>query len=436
MSLSFLRHIDPFQSNRPYIKKQYHERIVNHRPKSTCDSLYYEYVQSPACDFIVSKLPGWLAPNLITVWGFCWILSCLVITLILYGNSTEGDYSRELAFYCGVAYFIYTTADNCDGKQARKNKTGSVMGMLFDHGLDATTAILMNVVIARIVQVGNGLPAILAIQISTVPFYYLTMEEYYIGMLNLPMFTGPDDTSLLISGLCFMSAYTGPEWWSEQLEIPFGIHEIFGLEPTLKRSSYAVFLIYYVEVTFVILGSLNKYWKARDESHFKERFTLQSFVLHGGYMVMNLLVYDIYGMLCGSDILYTHARSIVFCFAGQYLQAVLRMIVANASGENFNPYRRTTLIAWGLMGVNIVSFLFTKEALIDEKWLFRGINIMIWSAIAHFTFHVLSELKVILNMNMFTVKPLVANPQEDSSGPAQSPEAKNSTNKNNAKKTK
>lgn len=37
------------------------------------------------------------------------------------------------------------------------------MGMLFDHGLDATTAIVMNVVITRMIQVGSGLPAIIGI---------------------------------------------------------------------------------------------------------------------------------------------------------------------------------------------------------------------------------------------------------------------------------
>jgi len=86
------------------------------------------------------------------------------------------------------------------------------------------------------------------------------------------------------------------------------------------------------------------------------------------------------------------------------------MLVANASGENFDPYRRTTLIAWSLMGINIVSFFLYKEALIDEKWLFRGINVMIWSAIAHFVYYVLKELKAILGMNIFTVVPKDANP--------------------------
>lgn len=132
---------------------------------------------------------------------------------------------------------------------------------------------------------------------------------------------------------------------------------------------------------------------------------------HGGYMVFNILIYDIYGLLSGSMILYTHPRSIVFCFAGQYLQAVLRMIVANASGENFDPYRRTTLIAWSLMSINIISFYLWEEALINEKWLFRGINVMIWSATAHFTYYVLKELKTILGINIFTVVPKGANPQ-------------------------
>ena len=125
-------------------------------------------------------------------------------------------------------------------------------------------------------------------------------------------------------------------------------------------------------------------------------------------MWLNILIYDVYGVLCGSDILHEHTRSIIFCFAGQFLQAVLRMIVANASGENFNPYRRTTLIAWGSMTLNIVSFIVMGRAVIDEKWLFRGINVMIWGAIAHFAYHVLDELKVILGIRIFHVVPKTA----------------------------
>lgn len=67
------------------------------------------------------------------------------------------------------------------------------------------------------------------------------------------------------------------------------------------------------------------------------------------------------------------------------------------------------------MSVNIVSFLLFQEALIDEKWLFRGINVMIWSAIAHFAYYVLDELSTVLGINVFTVIPKDANPQESAS---------------------
>ena len=149
------------------------------------------------------------------------------------------------------------------------------MGMLFDHGLDATTAFVMNIVIGRMICIGGGLPAILAVQISCIPFYALTLEEYYIGMLNLPMFSGPDDTSLYISAICFLSAYMGYDWWMEELEVPFEIPDqvSFIFTKQYKRSSFCIFAVYCFEVFTVLGGSLHKYWKARDESHFKERFT-------------------------------------------------------------------------------------------------------------------------------------------------------------------
>lgn len=127
-----------------------------------------------------------------------------------------------------------------------------------------------------------------------------------------------------------------------------------------------MYLLYTVELTTILGGSIKRYWNARNESHFKHRFTVQSFASHGGYMVMTILMYNIYGVLCGSDILYTHTRSVIWCFSGQFLQACLNMLVASASGENFNPFRRTTLIAWGLMSVNIVSFAYSGLPLINE----------------------------------------------------------------------
>ena len=65
------------------------------------------------------------------------------------------------------------------------------------------------------------------------------------------------------------------------------------------------------------------------------------------------------------------------------------------------------MVAWGLMTVNIASFYLTGAALINEQWLFRGINIVIWAAVAHYAYYVLDELCQILGIKIFTVVPKV-----------------------------
>ena len=48
-------------------------------------------------------------------------------------------------------------------------------------------------------------------------------------MLHLPAFTGPDDTSVAITGICFFSAFLGRgEWFAEYIDVPFGLAEYFG----------------------------------------------------------------------------------------------------------------------------------------------------------------------------------------------------------------
>ena len=69
------------------------------------------------CDWIVTKLLPWLAPNVITIFGFAWNMAALIAQYALYGHhSTDGYFAPWLSIYAGIAFFVYHTADNCDGK--------------------------------------------------------------------------------------------------------------------------------------------------------------------------------------------------------------------------------------------------------------------------------------------------------------------------------
>jgi ethanolaminephosphotransferase len=93
-------------------------------------------VSRPPADITEHILPSWLAPNLITLTGLCALVAAYCLTaaqLPEYGGHKE----RWLYFTIGSAVLFYTHMDALDGKQARKTKTSSPLGQLFDHGARA-----------------------------------------------------------------------------------------------------------------------------------------------------------------------------------------------------------------------------------------------------------------------------------------------------------
>lgn len=93
------------------------------------------------------------------------------------------------------------------------------MGMLLDHGMDAVTAVVNNFILQRVMQTGNGDRNMLGMLVSTMPFYYAMLQQYYTGDLVLQVVNGVDDGSFLYIGLCFASAYYGNEIWLSKVKI-------------------------------------------------------------------------------------------------------------------------------------------------------------------------------------------------------------------------
>lgn len=88
-----------------------------------------------------------MAPNLLTIIGFVHLV-VPVIAIMYFDNSLTGIVPNELFYILGVGQFIYQTLDAVDGKQARKTKSSSPLGQLFDHGCDAfgTTFVFYSVI--------------------------------------------------------------------------------------------------------------------------------------------------------------------------------------------------------------------------------------------------------------------------------------------------
>eukprot|EP00041_Stephanoeca_diplocostata_P042121 m.10322 g.10322 ORF g.10322 m.10322 type:complete len:396 (-) comp7321_c0_seq1:281-1468(-) len=110
-------------------------------------SWLYEKVLSPyVYNAIVKIFPMWLHPNALTLCGFICASTSLVINSLFLPKFEDTDANvknvAHWSFYVLIAIFhaLYTIFDNTDGKQARRTKTSSAAGEIFDHGVDQSVS--------------------------------------------------------------------------------------------------------------------------------------------------------------------------------------------------------------------------------------------------------------------------------------------------------
>jgi phosphatidylglycerophosphate synthase len=126
--------------------------------------------------WLAKFFPHWVAPNLITLAGG---IAVLLQTLMLFRWSPDVDGSAPRWMYaCAfpLLTMFYQTMDGIDGKHARRTGTGSPMGELFDHGVDAVVASLITLLGMDVMLAGAG---------TTVCLWNLIGVQINFGVSNL-----------------------------------------------------------------------------------------------------------------------------------------------------------------------------------------------------------------------------------------------------------
>lgn len=104
---------------------------------------------TPFWNFVVSLLPRWLAPNVVTLLG-------LICTIAVFYVCTTMPNNGSRAVVIVVLLFLYQTLDAADGKHARKLRNGSPIGELCDHACDNVSTIFCAYQLATLLlPVGN-----------------------------------------------------------------------------------------------------------------------------------------------------------------------------------------------------------------------------------------------------------------------------------------
>ena len=134
---------------------------------------------NPYWEACTKLLPFWMAPNLVTFIGFLFIISGFIITGF-FDLTLKKELPPWIMILNGINVFIYQTFDNMDGKQARRNKSSSVLGQLFDHGVDSFLIPLLVAITIQASAMGSSIQGLIIYILGTYYFFVAGWEEYNI----------------------------------------------------------------------------------------------------------------------------------------------------------------------------------------------------------------------------------------------------------------
>lgn len=188
-------------------------------------------IHQPFWNWFVELLPRWLAPNLITLTGVSGLVLAYFVSLYYVPTFSEIA-PRWVYFLSGAAGLIYLHLDCIDGKQARRTKSSSPLGQLFDHGCDALSVHLAVTLIGTSIGVGFTKWTVLGVMSIMGPWLLAHWEEYHSGiMLYGNGYWGVTEANYLMVLLHFFTAAVGPAVWQVNISkllhfsLPWPLHD-------------------------------------------------------------------------------------------------------------------------------------------------------------------------------------------------------------------
>ena len=269
--------------------------------------------------------------------------------------------------------------------------------MIFDHGCDAIVAVINSTMLMRLFVVGADPYHLFTMMMAIFPFYFVTLEQHYTGMMNFPPINGVDEGSIVISGLAIFSGYYGNvALWQQEITLPI-IGGTYPLNLVLLRLTQASIYPY-------ALQGLYQIYLKRHSEHFKQVYEAKMLFLQIFFYAFSLFTFTYSQIISPTEVWRTHQRTVQMAFGGLIMYIVHRLQYSHIIDQKVNPLRRTVVLTWALIWLNIYWILSHKQPLINEGYLFYLLNVLIWGACLHQAYYLLEEMKTILKINIFLVK--------------------------------
>ncbi|XP_029670253.1 cholinephosphotransferase 1 isoform X4 [Formica exsecta] len=321
------------------------KRLSEHKYSCTSKSLLDGLLQ-PWWDWLVSKVPLWLAPNLITVLG---LIVNIVTTLILvyYSPDARAEPPRWACFLCALGLFIYQSLDAIDGKQARRTGTSTPLGELFDHGCDSISTVFVALSACIAVQLGYY-PTWMFFQCfcAMTLFYCAHWQTYVSGSLRFGK-VDVTEAQFTIITIHLISAIFGPEIW--MMELPYTGTEV-KVFPLWAAVGIAI-LLAQSSISVILAGGVGKNGSTVAGTSVLSPIIPFSFVIVPAFIIYRKSAEHVYE---------NHSALYILAFGMVAAKVTNRLVVAHMT-KNEMQYLDSSLIGPAMLFLNQYFNFFIKE---------------------------------------------------------------------------
>ncbi|XP_049268720.1 cholinephosphotransferase 1 isoform X6 [Rhipicephalus sanguineus] len=204
-------------SSADMLSQQQLKRLSEHK-YSCSGSSFADPLMQPFWNWVTSKCPLWLAPNLMTLSGL-FVNIATSLLLVWYSPTATQEVPRWAFLLCALGLFVYQTLDACDGKQARRTGTNTPLGELFDHGCDSISTVFVALAVCIAVKLGSY-PGWMFFQcfVAITLFYCAHWQTYVSGTLRFGKFD-VTEAQFSVMMIHIISAIFGSDIWATK--VPF-----------------------------------------------------------------------------------------------------------------------------------------------------------------------------------------------------------------------
>jgi len=347
-----------------------------------------------------------MAPNVVTLIGLVFSLIAL-ITVVIFNNKLDRNGPAWVPLVHALCIFIYQTLDNMDGKQARKTKTSSPLGLLFDHGCDAVNAVMNVIAINAIFGAGWNMKIFFMIWFGLIAFFFQTWEEYYTGEMILPIMNGPTEGLLLICFCDLLSYVYGYDWWYEpKATIVYSLIDPYKQYIPLNPDTLELFYTRFGLVNgFVLISSIvtimSQIISVCQHLVKTKAYTLSNALLNLVPITL-IWVCSFYYCYSNPNAFRDYPYTIIIFIGSVWVDLVTHFMEMHICHNPINSLARLNI--WLLVilaGVRMFSSFDEK----DEAYILTALSYMSLYNTCLNVYCLLNNVAIVLNLNLFTIGP-------------------------------